>query len=87
MRTHKLKILPSEFGPVVSGTKPFEFRKNDRDFAVGDELVLQEWDPSLFGNKYTSHEQKVIVGYILHGGRYGVPEGYCVMGIRRAMGE
>lgn len=23
------------------------------------------------------------VTYILHGGRFGVPEGYCVMGIRR----
>ncbi|WP_331384989.1 DUF3850 domain-containing protein [Bacillus badius] len=42
---HELKIYPQYFKAVVSGKKSFEIRKNDRDFKVGDTLLLHEFDP------------------------------------------
>lgn len=47
---HELKILPEFFEAVTSGRKQFEIRKNDRDFKVGDQLILREY------KKYIKHE-------------------------------
>jgi hypothetical protein len=46
MKTHVLKTWPSYYAEVVSGAKKFELRCNDRNFMVGDILVLQEFDTS-----------------------------------------
>lgn len=43
MTRHLLKAWPQFFNPVYSGQKPFEIRKNDRNFKVGDILVLREF--------------------------------------------
>lgn len=45
MKHHELKCWPAFFQPTVYGRKTLEFRKNDRDYAVGDILFLREWDP------------------------------------------
>ncbi|WP_174634665.1 DUF3850 domain-containing protein [Yersinia thracica] len=42
--THQLKILPEYFQAVVEGRKKAELRTNDRDFKVGDYLLLAEWN-------------------------------------------
>jgi len=39
---HNLKILPPYFVAVADGSKPFEVRRNDRDYQVSDILILQE---------------------------------------------
>lgn len=44
MVTHKLKIIQPFFDDVKNGIKKFELRENDRDFKVGDEVYLQEYD-------------------------------------------
>ena len=36
MKTHNLKILQEYADAKVKGIKPFEIRKNDRDYQVGD---------------------------------------------------
>ncbi|WP_392432800.1 DUF3850 domain-containing protein [Yersinia sp. HM-2024] len=41
---HALKILPEYFDAVFTGCKKAEFRLNDRDFSVGDYLILKEWE-------------------------------------------
>lgn len=42
---HCLKTWPEFYQMVVSGNKDFEVRKPDRDYSVGDLLVLQEYNP------------------------------------------
>jgi Domain of unknown function (DUF3850) len=43
---HDLKTWPRFFEAVASGAKPFEWRKDDRDYRVGDILNLREWAPA-----------------------------------------
>ena len=42
MKTHQIKIAPEYFEKLIRGDKPFEFRKNDRDYRAGDCVVLNE---------------------------------------------
>jgi len=51
---HRLKTWPQFFQPALEGRKPFEVRVNDRDFKVGDTLLLQEYD--LASRTYTGRE-------------------------------
>ncbi|ATX62690.1 DUF3850 domain-containing protein [Yersinia hibernica] len=44
VKTHQLKILPEYFQAVIEGRKKAELRTNDRNFKVGDYLLLAEWD-------------------------------------------
>lgn len=76
---HRLKIMPEYFEAVVEGRKTFELRKDDRGYAVGDTLVLCEWD----GKEYTGREYRCRIGYMLEG-YTGLSPGYAVLGIAPA---
>lgn len=78
---HNLKTWPEYFQELWSGNKTFEVRKADRDFQVGDTLVLREWDPTL--KAYTARDVVATITYILHGGQFGVDEGYCVLAFKQ----
>ena len=78
MATHELKILPEYYDAVALKTKTFEIRKNDRNFHVGDELILKEWD----GGNYTGRELRRYVSYILFDWQAGLKDGYCIMSIK-----
>lgn len=80
---HELKTWPEPFAAVKSGAKPFEYRKNDRNYRVGDILWLREWSPSWPPGEgsYTGDELRRVVTFILPQDLFGVPKGYCVMGI------
>ena len=80
MPVHELKIWPEFFGAVVEGKKPFELRKNDRPYAVGDVLNMKEWDPTIPG--FTGQSVTVTVCYVFKGGRCGLPDELCVLGIK-----
>ena len=82
MRTarHELKILPQYFQEVWDGKKTFELRKDDRNYAVGDKLVLREYS----NGKYTGSAIEVVVTHILRNcPEYGLANGYCILSIRR----
>lgn len=55
--THQLKILPEYFQAVIEGRKKAELRTNDRDFKIGDYLLLTEWDSG--ADEYTG--RKIVV--------------------------
>lgn len=75
--THALKTVSPFFADVVDGKKTFEVRKNDRNFKVGDKLLLQEWT----GEEYTGKEWEGEVTYLLTDGAY-CKKGFVVMGIK-----
>lgn len=45
MTRHALKTWPMYFDHSWNGKKCFEVRVNDRDFMIGDEVVLREYTP------------------------------------------
>lgn len=76
---HNLKTHKEYFYEVFIGHKTFELRKNDRDFKVGDTLILEEYNPIIKDYTGKSLARKVI--YILEGGKFGLEEGYVIMSI------
>ena len=78
--THALKTWPEYFDAIAEGSKNFEVRKADRDFSVGETLLLQKFDPAT--GKYSGQEIRMEITYILKGGSFGIEEGFVVMGIK-----
>jgi len=44
-KVHELKTWPEFFNSIIDGSKPFEIRRDDRDYRTGDILRLREFDP------------------------------------------
>lgn len=80
MKTHELKTWPGPFSDVSSGRKTYEVRKEDRNYEVGDVLVLREWQP--VGQFFTGRAVKMVVVHKTGGGAWGLPAGLCVLGVR-----
>lgn len=78
MTVHHLKTWPEYFQAVRSGAKPFEARKDDRGFQVGDALVLEEYEPDGLG-RYTGEQETRVVTYILRGHGSLTPN-FCILG-------
>jgi ASC-1-like (ASCH) protein len=79
MQIHKLKTLPEYFNEILTGVKTFEVRYNDRDFKVGDLLVLREFDDVT--QSYTGLFLYKDVTYILDDPKF-VKEGFVILGIK-----
>lgn len=77
MTIHDLKIRPGFFEAVAKGQKPFEIRKNDRDFKLDDVLLLREIEPG-HNETYTGRMKAVRVTYITD---WEQKPGMVVMGI------
>lgn len=73
--THNLKIAPTYFKAVKEGRKLFEIRKNDRQYHVGDILLLNEYTCG----SYTGEFVKAKVTYITD---YAQKDDYVVLGIK-----
>jgi hypothetical protein len=81
--THYLKTWPEPFNLSLGGLKPFEVRKDDRDFEAGDLLCLQEWDP--YGKAYTGRElMRRVTCVIRTAGPLALPDGLVVLGVEDA---
>lgn len=76
---HELKVWPEYFHRISSGQKTFEIRKNDRDFQVGDTLILKEFNPEKGWPDHGSYE--VVVAEIVYMTTAFQQDGYCVLGI------
>jgi len=60
---HKLKTWPVFYDDVESGVKTFEIRENDRNFQVGDTLILEKFEPET--GEYTGESISVKVDYTI----------------------
>ncbi|MEI2358383.1 DUF3850 domain-containing protein [Mesobacillus zeae] len=73
---HELKLEKDHFGSVLAGLKTFDVRYYDRNYQVGDILVLKEWD--LFSESFTGREVEKKITYITNCDQ---KDGYVVMAI------
>lgn len=78
-KIHALKTWPPFYEAVAGGWKPFECRKCDRHFKLGDILKLEEWDPSTQSYTGRSCEKRIIS--LLHGPQFGIVAGWVVLGL------
>ena len=83
-RVIQLKTDPQVFTETLAGRKSFEIRFNDRDYKVGDILLLKETRFSGYQMSrgellvFTGRECFVEVTHVMAGG-YGLAEGWVVM--------
>lgn len=81
-RRHHLKLDFKWFCDVEDGKKFIELRKNDRDYELGDELVLHEVQKSerrCFPNGWCSGKWMTArVGYIMENAE-GLEDGYVIL--------
>ncbi|SFV08074.1 ASCH/PUA domain-containing protein [Alicyclobacillus macrosporangiidus] len=78
METHELKTWPEYFEPLLRGEKTVELRKDDRGYAVGDTLILREYDPET--GQYTGRSCTRLVTHILRGEPWLQP-GYAALSV------
>lgn len=76
---HELKCRPEYFNRVCIGQKTFEVRKNDRNFQVGDVLILKEYSPEKGWPDHGSYS--ICRAKIVYIETYAQQEGYVVLGI------
>ncbi len=76
---HELKSWPQFMDALITSTKTFEVRKNDRDFKVGDYLMLREFDPAT--GKYGRRVVGARVIYAMYGPCLGIADGWVCMSI------
>ena len=95
MKEHELKTWPDQFQASKTGDKTFEARRDDRDFEVGDVLLLREWDPGKIGagveadegymgppgQGYTGDVLRMKIKYILRGPIFCLPKGLAIMSV------
>ncbi len=94
--THHLKTWPGEFEAVARDDKRHEVRLADRDFHIGDTLILREFVPALnqtTGQPETNEAGETLgaftgrqllrrVSYITLGGSWGLPAELCILSIK-----
>ena len=79
-KIHLLKCVQPHFDDLKSGEKTYELRKNDRDYQVGDILVLTLFDPETY--QYDNCQQILTeITQMLDDQTYLQP-GYVALGIK-----
>src|ERR1700722_8161700 len=86
---HKVKSWPQFFEATLSGAKTHEVRRlTDRDYRVGDRLVLQEYSPTT--KTYSGRELVLRITYITSAeapcalSEEFLPPEFCILSIVRA---
>lgn len=84
MKVHDLKSRPEFFTRIYDGSRTFDIRKNDRDFQVGDILILKEHNTIT----YTGYTLRKRVTNILRhmpgagcAAEFGLAPGYVIMSL------
>lgn len=75
--THVLKISPQYYVAVLERRKTFEVRVNDRQYRVGDDVILQEY---IAEGEYTGRIWHGRITYLLNDPLY-CKRGYVIFSI------
>ena len=80
MKEYNIKLLHVFADDVFSGRKPFEIRKNDRDYALGDRIKFL-----VIGSRGNVKSHPITactyeITYVLDG--WGLKDGYVALGLR-----
>ena len=78
-KIHKLKCWIPYFGMVQRGEKEFELRVDDRDFQIGDTLLLEEYNQ--YNDEYTGNTCLRVIKYYLRNDKWLQP-GVCALGLK-----
>lgn len=82
---HHVKCHPHSFSQTRERKKDFEVRLDDRGYAVGDVLVMHEWDPERAkvreAEGYTGPEVRGTIACIV-ANFAGLAPGYVVLGVK-----
>ena len=86
-KEHKVKSWRHFYEAIYEGKKTHDLRLNDRDYNVGDILVLQEYDN--IKGEYTGSQLKAEITYMTDNripcafSSAVLPKEYCILSIRR----
>lgn len=75
---HEIKIDTRYYNRVQTGEKTFEIRKDDRDYQVGDKLLMREHIEGEGDVNYSSPIHAIIT----YKSTFQQKEGWCVLGIK-----
>jgi hypothetical protein len=81
MAVHTLKIDPDLFVDVCTEKKTAEVRKDDRNFMVGDTLVIYPFDRKSVAITGANFVHRVVT-HKVQGGQYGIEDGYCLLSMK-----
>lgn len=79
-KVYSLKTWPEHFQNIKRGLKTFELRYNDRDYQVGNELILQEYDPET--EEYTGDHIHAVITHIMGENDFLDMKGFVIMSIK-----
>ncbi len=73
----ELKCWSEFYDAILDNRKGFDVRcGNDREYLVGDTVLLREWSPN---KGYTGRNHKEVISYVMHGAPF-LPEDVWVLG-------
>ena len=94
---HEVKSVPPYWQEVASRQKLLEVRLNDRDYRVGDILIMREYEPPppaaeggpspAWGGKYTGRVAIALISHMVEGQAefdpdFRVPAGYVLLSVQ-----
>jgi hypothetical protein len=79
MKVHVLKTVNPYFEEATQEKKPWELRKNDRDYNAGDYIISREYSAEL--DKYSNRFMVGEILFILENFP-GIEKGYCILTIK-----
>ena len=82
-KLHRIKLDIAYYDDVMSGTKTFEIRKDDRDYEVGDLVIFIPADHGIVLPPWGEGEERIFrITYLIGSSTFGgIREGYVVFGI------
>jgi hypothetical protein len=78
-KVHEVKVYQECYEPIIKGKKNFELRKNDRDYKVGDTLLLKEFNRHT--GRLTGRQTERYITYVLRGGNFTLSSEYVILSI------